>query len=46
MSLYGTSAVGRLSKARAADLGERLGYKVWCVEAAPGALVTAGEMLP
>ena len=45
MSLYGTTAVGRPSKAQAAELDERLGCEVWRVEAAPGALVVAGEML-
>jgi len=44
MSLYGTSAVGRLSKAQA-ELDERPGCGVWRVEAAPWALVKAGEML-
>lgn len=45
MSLYGNSAVGRLSKARAVGLDERPGCEVWCVEAALKALVMAGEML-
>ena len=45
MSLYGTSAVSRLSKAQAAELDERLGCEVWCVEAALEALVMTREML-
>ena len=45
MSIYGTSAVGRLSKSQSAKLDERLGCEVWRVGAALGALVMAGEML-
>jgi len=45
MSLCGTSAVSRLSRAQAAELDERPGCEVWCVEAALEALVMTRETL-